>query len=226
VNFDAEGRPYMRIVNFYPENFFDKTVNESFIQKIMQKALQREDWGDGNSDRFEQDRLCGNVPFEFTIASDKRKKNTFVQKMQLGKYASEDVESDMFEYISTALEKKADKKYSHPNTHLSILCIEELTSWIFEEYDAFAAFAVYDRREEYFEEIKAKYLESGIFKNIFIIFPDIFAKWWVWDVKTNNKVSIRLSENDILSKEVPFVLEKNIYDQIIEKDKKKQLLEV
>jgi hypothetical protein len=147
--------------------------------------------------------------------------------MQLGKYASEDVESDMFEYISTALEKKADKKYSLPNTHLSILCIEELTSWVFEEYDSFAAFVVYDRREEYFEEIKDKYIESSVFKNIFIIFPDIFAKWWVWDVKTNNKVSIRLSENDILSKEVPFVLEKDIYDQITEKDKKKrQLLEV
>ena len=217
MNIDAEGRPSKRFVLFYPENFFDKATNEDFIQKIMQRALQRDDWRVGNADLFEQDRFCGKTPFEFTIASDKKKKNTFVQKMRLAKYTSNDVDNDMFEYITTALEKKAEKEYANSNTHLCILCIEELTSWVFDEYFESWTFFVCDRRKEYFDTIKADYIENGIFKNIFIIFPDIFAKWWVWDVRTDNKVAICLSENDILSQKIPFALEESVFHEIIKK---------
>ena len=76
MNIDAKGLPSKRFVLFYPENFFDKTVNEDFIQKTMQLALQRDDWRVGNANLFEQDRFLGKNPFEFTIASDEKKKNT------------------------------------------------------------------------------------------------------------------------------------------------------
>ncbi len=217
MSIDAEGRPSKRLVLFYPENFFDKVVNEDFIQKIMQRALQRDDWRIGNADLLEQDRFCGKTPFEFTIASDNKKKNTFVQKMRFAKYTSKDVENDMFGYITTALKKKAEKEYANSNTHLCVLCIEELTSWVLDEYFASWTFFVHDRRKEYFDTIKADYIESGIFKNIFIIFPDIFATWWVWDVSTDNKVAICLSEDDILSQKIPFVLEEGAFHKIIKK---------
>lgn len=223
MTLEKDGRPYIDIVNFYPDNFFDKHINEEFIQNVMRIALQIDDWREGNANYFEQDRLCGTVPFEFTIASDSRRKNTFVQKMKTGKYVSEDIDKDMFEYISTALDKKAQKEYSKPNTHLSILCIEELTSWVFDEYGVVSTIFVHDRREEFFSKIKMKYIESGIFNNIFIIFPDIFAKWWVWDVKTNKKVSIQLLENDILSEKIPFVMEKSAYNEIISKARAKEI---
>ena len=215
MNIDAKGLPSKRFVLFYPENFFDKTVNEDFIQKTMQLALERDDWRVGNANLFEQDRFLGKNPFEFTIASDKKKKNTFVQKMRLAKYTSNDVDNDMFEYITTALEKKAEKEYANSNTHLCILCIEELTSWVLDEYFESWTFFVYDRRKEYFDTIKADYIENGIFKNIFIIFPDIFAKWWVWDVLTGYKASVQLSTEDLLSNQFPFWIDNELYEELL-----------
>ena len=224
MNIDAEGRSSKCFVLFYPENFFDKTVNEDFIQKTMQLALERDDWRVGNANLFEQDRFLGKNPFEFTIASDEKKKNTFVQKMRLARYTSKDIENDMFEYITTALKKKAKKEYKDSNTYLCILCIQELTSWVLDEYFASWTFFAHDRRREYFDTIKADYIEPGIFKNIFIIFPDIFAKWWVWDVRTDNKVAICLSENDILSQKIPFALEEKIFNEIIKGSNSKDYL--
>lgn len=87
----------------------------------------------GNPDKFEPDYFFNGIPFEFTIASDSKKKSNFVQQFFWGKYSSEDVEQDVFSYIMERICDKASKKYSVENVHLCILCLLDLSNWVFFE---------------------------------------------------------------------------------------------
>ena len=51
--------------------------------------------------------------------------------------------------------------------------------------------------------------------NIFLIFPDMSAKWWVWDVLTNKRSSVQLSPSQIIRKKAPFIIEQHIFDELI-----------
>lgn len=212
-----DGRPYTEIYCFFPKNFFHKSVNEPFIQQIMSIVLERKNWTSGNPDLLEPDYFCDGVPFEFTIASDKKKKNNFVQKYRVGQYTSEDVETDILEYIEAALKSKAQKKYSVPNVHLCVLCLIDGTSWVLDKYGSLTYHLLDRRRERFFSEIKSRYINSKIFKNIFLIFPDMSAKWWVWDILTNTRASVQISPSQIMSKKTPFILEQNIFDELTKK---------
>ena len=92
-----DGRPYADIYCCFPQNFFHKSVNEPFVQQIMSIVLERRNWTRGNPDLLEPDYFCDGVPFEFTIASDKKRKNNFIQKYRVGQYTSEDVETDILD---------------------------------------------------------------------------------------------------------------------------------
>lgn len=209
--------PHADIYCYFPQNFFHKSVNEPFIQKIMSIVLERKNWTHGNPDLLEPDYFCDGDPFEFTIASDKKKKNNFVQKYQVGRYSSEDVETDIFGYINVALKSKAQKKYSASGVHLCVLCPVDRTSWILDKCGS-VTYCIFDsKRKEFFSEIKQNYIENGLFKNIFIIFPDMYARWWIWDVLTNAKSSIQLSPSQIMNKKLPFILEQNIFDKFSKK---------
>ena len=212
-----DGRPYADLYCYFPQNFFHKSFNEPFIRHIMGAVLERKNWTSGNPDLFEPDFFCDGIPFEFTIASDKKRKNNFIQKYRTGQYTSEDVEKEVFGYVKSAVESKAQKHYSVSNVHLCVLCLIDCTSWVLDEYGSVTYHLLDGRREEFFSEIKSRYINSSIFQNIFLIFPDMTAKWWVWDVLTNNRSCVQLSPNQIISKKVPFILEQNISDELIKK---------
>ena len=60
------------------------------------------------------------------------------------------------------------------------------------------------------------HLAKGLeFNNVFVIFPDMFATWWIWDVLTDHKANIRLSETDILSGQYPFWLNQQSYEELM-----------
>lgn len=212
----SEGSPpHVDIYSYFPENFFHKSVNEPFIQKIMSIVLEQNNWTPGNPDLSEPDYFCGSIPFEFTIASDKKKKNNFIQKYQTGQYTSEDVECDVFGYIETALKSKSKKRYSVPNVHLCVLCLIDGTPWVLDKYGSITCRFADWRREEFFSEIKKQYINSKIFGNVFLIFPDICAKWWVWDILTNARSNIQVLPSQIKSQSVPFIIEQRIFDKIL-----------
>ena len=210
-----DGRPYADIYCCFPQNFFHKSVNEPFVQQIMSIVLERKNWTRGNPDLLEPDYFCDGVPFEFTIASDKKRKNNFIQKYRVGQYTSEDVETDIFGYIEAALRSKAEKNYSVSNVHLCVLCLIDGTSWVLDEYGSITYYLLDGRREEFFAKIKTQYISSRIFQNIFLIFPDMSAKWWVWDVLANKRSSVQLSPSQIIRKKAPFIIEQNIFDELI-----------
>lgn len=201
----VDSEQYFDVIEFLPHNFFSKEKNEPFIKEIMSAVLKDTVWIPGNPDNFETDYFCDGIPFEFTLASDSKRKNNFIQRVQRGTYSSEDVEKEAIAYIRDRIADKAAKKYSVSNVHLCVLCLLDMFNWVSDEYGSITHTLTDWRRKQFFDEIKSDYIDTGIFNNIFIIFPDVCAKWWVWDLQSNHKASIQLSDSEINSGKYPYV---------------------
>ena len=197
-------------VSFIPGNFFDKSINEPFIKKIMSHVLKQDDWIPGDPNKKEPDYFCNGVPFEFTIASDSKRKNNFIQRYKSGSYKTNDIETDVIDYIGFRINEKSKKNYSVPGVHLCVLCLLELTAWVSDEYGSDFYEVTNEYRKRFFKIIKRYYINNRIFNNVFIIFPDMSAKWWVYDVLTGNRDYYQLSEQEIKNRELPFVLIKSV----------------
>ena len=207
--------PSVYVPAFLPENFLNKSVNEPFIQRIMGTTFERDNWIQGDANKFEPDYFCDGVPFEFTIASDRKRKNNFVQRFRSGRYTSENIEQDFFQYISESVKEKLEKRYSVTNVHLCILCLMNLTCWVNDEYGSYLHCTLDHNREEMFAWIKEQCIDSCKFKNVFVIFPDMYATWWVWDIRTDNKAKIQLGPQYMLKHGYPFWLEKSKFDLLL-----------
>lgn len=198
--------PFYDVVEYLPPNFWNKTKNEPFIQKLMSLIIPETTWEPGNPDKSEPDYYCNGVPFEFTIASDSKKKNNFVQRIQRHTYSTENLGEDFFRYIRERIADKATRKYSGHNVHLCVLCLLDLTDWVLDQYGS-VTYEVADwPRRNFFDEIKQTYITTKIFANIFILFPDCQAKWWIWDVGTDHRASVRLDERSLASGEYPYCI--------------------
>lgn len=206
--------PHFDIVTFLPEHFFSKDVNEPFIKKIMAAVLKDSTWEKGNPDCFEPDYFYGSTPFEFTLASDSKKKNNFIQKYQCGTFNSDDVETDLFGYIEERIADKASKYYSVSHVHLCVLCMLEMFNWVSDEYGSLTHIIIDYPRQQFFAKIKETYINTGLFSNIFFIVPDMCAKWWVFDVLSDSKAPVQLTDAEIKSRQYPFVMIKEIYEQL------------
>lgn len=209
----------LETVCFLPENFLRKTVNEPFIQKIMSIAIESNQWLPGNPNRFEPDYFCDGVPFEFTVASDRKKKGNYIQKFYSGRYQTEDAQDDIFCYVKESIQQKLTKRYFVPDVHLCVLCLMDLTYWVMDEYGSCTYGLMDCPRKEFFQWIKHECIETNTFNNVFLIFPDIYAKWWVWDVLSDDRVSIALSKSEINSGQYPFWMEKGRYEEIARRPK-------
>ena len=179
-----------KIVSFFPENFFSKEVNEPFIKDILEESLDIHEWRQGNPNVFEPDYFADNILFEFTLASDSKKKNNFIQKMMQGTYESVNIESDVFAYIEERIADKATRKYSVGGICLCVLCLLDLFNWVSDEYGSVFHVLTDYPRKQFFEMIKRKYINTGIFNNIYIAIPDMCGKWWTFDVLMDIKVPI------------------------------------
>ena len=206
--------PVFNIVSFFPKDFRNKNVNEPFIQKIMSSVLPTGEWQQGDPGKFEPDYFLNGTPFEFTIASDSKKKNNFIQQLFLGKYSSDDVEQDVFSYITERIHDKSSKKYSVENVHLCILCLLDLSNWVLDYYGSVTHALVDYSRQQFFEKTRSEFIDTKVFSNIFILFPDPCAKWWIYDVRTESRAFYELTDDEIKSGKVPFVMYKEIYDKI------------
>lgn len=201
----VDSEQYFDVIEFLPHNFFSKEKNEPFIKEIMSAVLKDTVWIPGNPDNFETDYFCDGIPFEFTLASDSKRKNNFIQRVQRGTYSSEDVEKDAIAYIRERIADKAAKKYSVSNVHLCVLCLLDMFNWVSDEYGSITHELISWRRNQFFDKMKSDYIDTGIFNNIFLIFPDLCAKWRVWDLLSNHKASIQLSDSEISSGKYPYV---------------------
>lgn len=201
---------------YVPDHFYNKEVNESFIKFVMGQALssKSEDWMKGDPDKFEPDYFYRGSPFEFTLASDRKKKKNMIQRFMSHEYTSNNLEADVMQYISASIQAKAPKTYSVDNVHLCVLCILEMFDWVSDEYGSVTQFLFDDVRHKFFEDLRNTYIDTGKFANIFLIFPDLPAKWWVWDIKSNIKKSVQLTDSMIREKKYPFVFPQALRNEI------------
>lgn len=199
-------------ISYYPKDFYHKSVNEPFIQKIMASAFPGTEWVNGNPNNFEPDYFCNGVPFEFTIASDSKKRNNLIQKLLWKKYSTEDVEQDVISYIQERIQDKASKRYSVNNVHLCVLCLLDLSDWVSDYYGSYTHELGDYRRKQFFADLRDKYINTGVFNNIFIIFPDLGATWWVYDVLTEKRSCYSLTDEEILSGTMPYSALKELYE--------------
>ncbi|MBO4384268.1 MAG: hypothetical protein J5854_02450 [Clostridia bacterium] len=199
-------------IAYFPHGFFNKEINEPFIQRLLSYFLEGKEWNQGDPNKKEPDYFCDSIPIEFTIASDKKKLDSFIQRLKEGTYNSDDVERDAIIYIKHRLEEKAKKAYCVPNVHLCILFPLELTNWLSDYSGSYLSSILDSRRAELFEEIRIDYINTNRFKNIFIMFPCPCAKWWLYDVLNNQKVYYELSEDEIIGGKYPFLMDKYTWE--------------
>lgn len=206
--------PSYEIYQYIPRNFFNKNFNETFIKLIMEQCFQAGKWIKGNPNLFEPDYFYNGSPFEFTIASDRNKKSNFIIRLKTANYHTDNVEKDAFGYIEHQIKVKASKKYCVKNVHLCILCLIDRFEWVSDKYGSCTHFITDVQREKFFNKIRNNYIKTNIFKNIFIIFPDITASWWVWDVSSDHKVKLQLLDFQLKSKKYPFVVLKEPFEKV------------
>ena len=198
--------PVYNVIEYLPADFLSKTVNEPFIQMLMSRVFPDTRWVPGNPDKFEPDYFCSGTPFEFTLASDCKRKNNFIQKIRQKTYSTADADTDVIAFIRQRISDKASKKYKVPNVHLCVLCLLDMTGWVLDKYGSVTQPISDWSRQEFFDEIGTTYIASGIFSNIFILFPDMFARWWIWDLRTDKRISIQLEDSDLKSGAYPYCL--------------------
>ena len=211
--------PEFEVLTSMPKDFFNKNVNEKFIKLVMESIFTDGEWIKGNANNEEPDYFFNNIPFEFTLASDKctnSNKNNFINKVRKGQYTSENVEKDAIYYINEQIKNKAEKKYSVENVHLCILCMLDRFDWISDMYGSCTHFLTGFSREQYFEKIKNNYIDSNRFRNIFILFPDTIANWWVWDIRSNKKVNLQVTPAMMESQKYPYFIDKRLYLKLVE----------
>lgn len=211
--------PEFEVLSFLPKDFFNKKVNEEFIKLVMKSIFSDGEWLKGNENKQEPDYIYNGIPFEFTLASDKcsnKNKDNFIKRMKIGNYTSENVEKDAFYYIEEQIKDKKTKKYSLKNIHLCILCLLDRFDWVSDEYGSLTHFITDYQRECFFKYIKETYIDTKRFNNIFLIFPDIFANWWVWDVKSNKKAKLQVEPFMMEAMKYPYFIEKRLYTQFVE----------
>ena len=87
--------------------------------------------------------------------------------------------------------------------------------WVSDQYGSYTHFITDYKRELFFKDIKSKYVDTKVFSNIFIIFPDLAANWWVWDILSDNKVSLQVTPYMIESRDYPCFIEKRLYVKLV-----------
>lgn len=211
--------PIFNVLSFLPKNFFNKKNNEDFIHLVMKRIFGEGEWKSGDPDKQEPDYIFNNVPFEFTLASDKcknNKKDNFINRLRTFTYTTNSTEDDAIAYIEHQIKEKSRKQYSLKNVHLCILCLIEQFDWISDEHGSCTHHLIDYKREQFFNRIKVKYIDTKIFSNIFVIFPDMAASWWVWDVLSDSKVTLLVNSEMIESGKYPFYIDERLYKQLVQ----------
>ena len=86
------------------------------------------------------------------------------------------------------------------------MCLLDLFNWVSDEYGSVFHVLTDYPRKQFFEMIKRKYINTGIFNNIYIAIPDMCGKWWTFDVLMDIKVPIVITPEQMKSGKYPFII--------------------
>ena len=201
---------FIDVLHHFPPDFFDKRVNEPFVQELMNQTLSMGPWRRGDPNAYEPDYFCGPLPFEITLVSDSKKKDSFIERFKSRHYMPDEAEEELFLFMVSRIEDKAKKTYSVHPVHLCLLLVKDMFHWVADAYGSTVTPQLNARRDQWFTKIRRSYIDKGIFANIYILFPDVCASWWVQDLCTMERHEVKM---DIRDKSRPFVVTWALYEQ-------------
>lgn len=192
------------VLIYYPDDIFDNKVNEAFMANLMISKFRPEKVRYGNPNLHEPDFYMDDMCFEFTLASNRKNTNNFVQMIKNGEYESKDVEGDTIEYIKERALEKSRKRYSEDDVNLCIMSV--LPMGILDiELSTKSGRIDISRWEELIEYLKKTYLDNRVFSNIFLIMPRLDASWDIIDIKCRSSKVVYLTEDQIKENKIPYV---------------------
>lgn len=166
------------------EHFFEKRVNEEFATIVLQKIFQFQTVRHGQ-DGIEADLIFNEKhAFEITLICNKKKHNNLIQRFQIGMngegFHSDDIQGEILSMIETCVDKKSKKEYANKGTNLCLICPFPMMSWI-ADIDVIELIFV-TRKTICFNELIKRYVETKLFKCIYVLVPNIDGTWWVLDI--------------------------------------------
>lgn len=166
------------------EEFFNKNINEYFAEQVIKKIFNFNSCKHGQ-DGTEADLIFDKEhAFEITLICDKKKHNNLIQRIHKGMngdgFHSDDIVGEIISMIETCIYNKSKKEYANKETNLCLICPFPMMSWI-EDMGVIELIFV-TSKAIYFNELIKRYIETKIFKSIFILVPNIDGSWWMLDV--------------------------------------------
>lgn len=199
----------------FPERFFQAEVNERFVAFILEELLKVTFLRHGDPVIGEPDLIFEEGAVEVTLACNRNTTDSYIRRLQRGDVSSDDVEQDVIRYLRESIAAKATKSYCIPEVTLCVLIPIELYTWVGDAYGSRVLALFSGRRDECLQELRNRYIETQVFDNILILFPDLSAKWWVFDLASNRRASYQLSFVQFQSGEYPFFIEQSTLDYLV-----------
>ncbi len=174
--------------------------SEYFASAILKEAFDFNSVRHGN-DLDEPDLLFDETEwFEISLICDSKKRNNLVQRIKNRNFKSDDVEEELLNMIQERIEDKSHKKYIDIHPNLCLICPVPMIDWVADFSDIELIFT--SEKQKCFNQLYRKYVESGTFKNIFIIVPSIDATWTLIDLR-NKRISF---EDDLNNANYPYYI--------------------
>lgn len=166
------------------EHFFKKQINEEFVAKVLQNVFRFHSVRRGQ-DGIEPDLIFDEKhAFEITLICDKKKHNNLIQRIQKGMngggFHSDDIVGEILSMIETCVYNKSKKEYANKETNLCLICPFPMMSWI-ADMDVIELIFV-TQKVVCFDGLIKRYIETKLFKCIYVLVPNINGTWWVLDI--------------------------------------------
>ena len=163
------------------ENFFSKRFNEDFCARVLKRVFNFSAVRHGN-DLNEPDLICDDRElFEVVLISDKKKHGNLIQRMQSKSLHSEDIDTELLDMIEERIADKSKKNYINMRPNLCLISSIPVIDWLGPN-NVIDTLFVSERRLK-FDCFYEKYVETKVFKNIFLLIPSLDADWWLMDLK-------------------------------------------
>lgn len=168
------------IFNGYNFNcFFEKSFNEKFAASAIKSIFGYSACNHGNDADVPDYLFDEKEWFEISLICDSRKRNNLVQRILHKNFVSEDVENELLIMIHERIEDKSRKKYINLHPNLCLICPVPMLDWIAPPSCLDALYT--SERREFFDLLYSEYVETGIFKNVFILVPNVDSSWTLID---------------------------------------------
>ena len=163
-------------------HFFEKSFNENFAASAIKSIFGYSSYIHGNDVDKPDFLFDENEQFEIALICDTKKRDNLVQRILRKNFVSDDVEKELLSMIHERIEDKSRKKYINLHPNLCLICPVPMLDWIAPPSCLDILYT--SERRDFFDLLYIEYIETGIFKNIFILVPNVDASWTLIDLNS------------------------------------------